>query len=734
MSVDHNPIKIIVRNLPKTVNEEKIIDVFSDTKRYGNGAILTNVSISYDLISGFKYAILEFKSDTILKTDILDDTKYINDELNGEDIRIEVYQHPKTNNINIIESNRTVNKQDELKSSIKIPKENHEIKKKPSSELKSVPIVSDIKDDFDKEYENAIMIENVIEEDLETIEIVFSNHRNGGGPISRRQITDNQSLILFFEKQNTASSVLGRNEGIVNHNGRTYSAKKVPHTHKEPLDAESRDNKIEYEVVLKNVEEKFSETLKSLFENKGGVARSFNYDKNRKELTIEYEKMDSVNTIVSLGDIKYKDKTFRAFRKKEQFIGSLKLIVTESEKTNEKNYFDNFKLKIKILPTDSKIEFNDKERTIKSYVEANLLTHNDFEVYEYHCAVDESLSNEGVLVYLMISNLEIDYKQLNEGFDKKHSLCERRVVIERIKDTNLLVKLENDMHKDQIHNHFSVKRTSGGGEIKNIKKINKYCFIEFKDKSCVNEVLDKRRNHGAGVQVFPYFDDLAYFEKQFNSNKSYKICPLCTTDCKLSHNYCMNCNYRFKYKKIVENETVEEEVTEIKLELLGRKRCPNCTVITDINHNFCFACNHKFQKQQTIEKKDCATAAGTSTIDSMKETKSLEERCIGDIKVCPICTLHCGLNFNYCPTCNYLFNQKANTQQKEIEKKECKKCKKQSRIDHIYCTECGERYDAENNALDEQQDDKNDEKACPSCTFKNDATKNFCELCFSRLS
>jgi len=48
-----------------------------------------------------------------------------------------------------VESNRTVNKQDELKSSIQIPKENHEIKKKPSSMLKSEPIFSDITDQID---------------------------------------------------------------------------------------------------------------------------------------------------------------------------------------------------------------------------------------------------------------------------------------------------------------------------------------------------------------------------------------------------------------------------------------------------------------------------------------------------------------------------------------------------------------------------------------------------------
>jgi hypothetical protein len=321
---------------------------------------------------------------------------------------------------------------------------------------------------------------------------------------------------------------------------------------------------------------------------------------------------------------------YRAFRKKIQSMGSLKSIETESEKTNETNIYDNFKLKIKIFPTDSKIEFNDKEKTIKSYVESKLLMHHDFKVYEYNCAVDESLSNEGVLVYLIVSNLELDYKQLNERFNKKPSLCERRVVIERIKETNLLVALENEnsMHEDEINNHFSIKRTSGGGEINNIKKINKYCFIEFKDKSRVNEVLkDKEKNHGSGVKVFPYFEDLAYFKFQFNSNKNYKICPLCTTHCNLPDNFCMNCNYRFKYKKKTENQPIEEQITEIKLQQSGRKRCPNCTVITDINHNFCSTCNHKFQKQQKTEKKDCETAPGTSTINSMKGIEFISEIC-----------------------------------------------------------------------------------------------------------
>ena len=72
------------------------------------------------------------------------------------------------------------------------------------------------------------MIENFEQKDFNTIEHVFSNHINGGCPISRKQITDNHSVILFFEEPNTASSILGRNKGIVNHNGRTYRAKMVP--------------------------------------------------------------------------------------------------------------------------------------------------------------------------------------------------------------------------------------------------------------------------------------------------------------------------------------------------------------------------------------------------------------------------------------------------------------------------------------------------------------------------
>ena len=99
--------------------------------------------------------------------------------------------------------------------------------------------------------------------------------------------------------------------------------------------------------------------------------------------------------------------------------------------------------------------------------------HPDFKIYAYDCAVDESLLNEGVLVYLMVSNVQFDFKQLIERFNKKPSICERRVVIERIKDTNILVKLVNEnKHQDEIENHFSYKRVSSGGEISKIKKIN----------------------------------------------------------------------------------------------------------------------------------------------------------------------------------------------------------------------------------------------------------------------
>jgi hypothetical protein len=49
--------------LPVSVTDEEINRVFSDRQHYGNSAILTKISISHDLNSRIKYAILEFESD-----------------------------------------------------------------------------------------------------------------------------------------------------------------------------------------------------------------------------------------------------------------------------------------------------------------------------------------------------------------------------------------------------------------------------------------------------------------------------------------------------------------------------------------------------------------------------------------------------------------------------------------------------------------------------------------------
>ena len=79
------------------------------------------------------------------------------------------------------------------------------------------------------------MIENV--KDVALVEELFSNARlSGGGKISKTQIAENGSVILFFQSPNTAFKVLNQNQGVVKHDESVYRAKKVQNNNKEPMD------------------------------------------------------------------------------------------------------------------------------------------------------------------------------------------------------------------------------------------------------------------------------------------------------------------------------------------------------------------------------------------------------------------------------------------------------------------------------------------------------------------
>ena len=82
------------------------------------------------------------------------------------------------------------------------------------------------------------MIENVLKEEIEIVELVFSNKKkSGGGPYCNKKIPsfDNNCLILFYEDAITASRVLSKNDGAVEHNGKVYRAKKVKNSKENDL-------------------------------------------------------------------------------------------------------------------------------------------------------------------------------------------------------------------------------------------------------------------------------------------------------------------------------------------------------------------------------------------------------------------------------------------------------------------------------------------------------------------
>jgi hypothetical protein len=70
------------------------------------------------------------------------------------------------------------------------------------------------------------MIENVNPNVKEMIKIMFSNERNGGGPLSDNNFLQNNILILYFKNPIIAKNLLNR-DSSVEYDGQIYKPKKV---------------------------------------------------------------------------------------------------------------------------------------------------------------------------------------------------------------------------------------------------------------------------------------------------------------------------------------------------------------------------------------------------------------------------------------------------------------------------------------------------------------------------
>ena len=73
------------------------------------------------------------------------------------------------------------------------------------------------------------MIENVNEDNLEEVLLLFETERkSGGGPTAKHEYFDaERTLVIFYEDSKTAFTVLKRKEAIV-YEDKVYVPKKVP--------------------------------------------------------------------------------------------------------------------------------------------------------------------------------------------------------------------------------------------------------------------------------------------------------------------------------------------------------------------------------------------------------------------------------------------------------------------------------------------------------------------------
>ena len=394
-----------------------------------------------------------------------------------------------------------------------------------------------------------IAIDDIEEDEVDSLKLLFSNQRKSGGGSynTEKTVYDKiqKCLTICYDDPKTATNVL--NFRVVKLNNKTYKAKKTEM--KKNNDNNNCKSLEEYQIVINNVLKNDIETVELIFEDSktsgGGPIKEKKYDEKTKQLVIQFVDHIHVEKTIEFGTVIFKGKEYKAQRNKKNLLGSLKRLDSVEAQNSKETILDNTKLKLKLFSSDFKK--NPEEASIKSYVEY-LLNHHDFDLFPLNIiGLDDGLTNEGVLLFLIVSNKELYFDKIEENLKKKPTLYERQILIERIKKTSTIVVEHPEKHADDVQIHFTndLQRT-GFGTIKTFKNIKKYSFIEFENRDYLEKVFEK--SHGEGVKVYPYFGDLQNFMLQLTEENALKICPYCTAYCDQSHNFCMICNYRFKFK------------------------------------------------------------------------------------------------------------------------------------------------------------------------------------------
>ena len=275
----------------------------------------------------------------------------------------------------------------------------------------------------------------------------------------------------------------------------------------------------ENKILIRNVSENEVEAILMYYENEkrsgGGSVRTREYVNDSKLLMIEYNDPECVERTVKFGEVRVNGRSYRA----EKFKKEIPLNRNKSVELtrNISNGGDNFSLKLIIYKIDANDKFeNIEDNIILLYIEL-LLKHSNFRFFKISYGLEDFDLFQNTSQYVVISDEALDFDKIKIENQKRSKLMDRIVMIENLKDNGCIIVFTKE-HPDLVELHFSNQKRSGGGDIKTFKKFDKFCLIEFEDKSCVNRILNNN-NQKEGMKVERFYEDSKEFELKYISAK-----------------------------------------------------------------------------------------------------------------------------------------------------------------------------------------------------------------------
>lgn len=352
---------------------------------------------------------------------------------------------------------------------------------------------------------------------------------------------NNTSLILYFENPEVARRVLAF--GPVELRGRKYLAKFYKNDKQnENCDLEVKETKgkinsnleglflflfktliigvEENKVLIKNLAESELDAVLMIYENEkrsgGGPIKSHEYIKDLNMLIIEYNDPSCVPRTIQNGEVRVAGNSYRAERFDCEEITSRNKELPEASIQSPIETIKSFNFKLSIFRIDANDKMENVDNgTVLLYIEL-LVKRCNFTFSKLSYGVDIPSDS---IDFVVISDDPLDFTRISQEHKKKSKLMDRLVVIEELVDRGCIIVFTNE-HSDFVEMYFANQRVSGGGDIKRFKKYEKFCLIEFEDKTCADRVLSQKPRDGMRVERF--YEDIEEFEKKYESARSMK--------------------------------------------------------------------------------------------------------------------------------------------------------------------------------------------------------------------